>query len=125
MTLLLDTHVLLWWLADHRELSKRVRADIAAAPRVYVSAVSIWEIVVKQAVGKLQAPNELVATTLASGFEPLPVTLEHAERVAELPRHHADPFDRMLVAQALVERLTIVSRDERISAYEVSVLPWR
>lgn len=122
MSLLLDTHALLWWLADI-ELRSDARQAIADPDNlVVVSAVSVWEISIKRSLGKLDAPHDVVAAIDASGFEPLPVTGAHAERAGSLPQHHRDPFDRMLVAQAQHEGLSIVTRDEAFGDYEVPLL---
>ena len=128
--LLLDTHVFLWWLADDDRLEARVRARIAApAEDVVVSAVSVWEIAIKAALGKLRLPgsdparlDELIP---ACGFRELAITARHATAVATLPSHHADPFDRLLVAQARAERATLVTFDPAMSAYEVPILGGR
>ncbi len=122
MRLLLDTQVLLWWLADDPSLSAAARGAIASEPEVFVSAASAWEIAIKRALGKLDAPDDLAATVAASGFKQLPITFDHAATAGTLPRHHEDPFDRMLVAQARCESLTLVTADKRISRYPVSVL---
>ena len=117
MRLLLDTHVLIWWDEGAR-LSREATSAIREAEQVYVSAVSAWEIAIKTALGRL-APTRTVAEAVAeSGFEELPVRLRHAEALVALPRHHRDPFDRMLIAQARAERLTIVTRDRAFEAYE-------
>jgi PIN domain nuclease of toxin-antitoxin system len=127
MRLLLDTHVLLWARAAPARLSKAARAALTD-PRhqLLVSAVSAWEIAIKHALGRLtlaRAPDVIVPELLAATqAETLPVGLEHALRVARLPPHHADPFDRMLVAQAQVEHLTILTADARFSVYDVPVL---
>ena len=121
MNLLLDTHVLLWWLADDPGLSEKQRSAIAdPANVVYVSAASAWEIAIKKALGKLIAPNDLRAALVASELEQLPVTVAHAEAVGGLPPHHRDPFDRMLIAQAGVEDLTVVTGDPVFAQYEVT-----
>lgn len=121
MRLLLDTHVLLWWLADAPELEARARAAIAdAANLVYVSAVSVWEIEIKRALGKLRVPADWAKSLNEGAFRRLPVTWEHALRVARLPPIHRDPFDRLLVAQAHVERLTLVTGDATVRRYGVS-----
>ncbi|MGH8899056.1 MAG: type II toxin-antitoxin system VapC family toxin [Egibacteraceae bacterium] len=123
MRLLLDTHALLWWLADDPALSAQTVEVIAAEADVYVSAVSVWEIAIKRALGKLDAPEGLAAAVVASGFQQLPIRFRHAEVAGALPRHHNDPFDRMLVAQAQCESLTLVTSDARITSYQVAVLP--
>ena len=120
MNLLLDTHILLWWLADDPGLSEKQRSAIAdPANLVYVSAASAWEISIKKALGKLIAPNDLGAALIASELEQLPITVIHAEAVGGLPPHHRDPFDRMLIAQAGVEDLTVVTGDPMFAQYEV------
>jgi PIN domain nuclease of toxin-antitoxin system len=123
MRLLLDTRVLLWWLADDRALSKQARALIANEPEVFVSAASAWEIAIKRALGKLEAPEDLLPALEAGGIRRLPIDFEHAAVAGALPRHHDDPFDRMLVAQAQREGLTLLTSDIRISRYAVTVLP--
>lgn len=123
MRLLLDTHVLLWWLANDSALGEEAREGISApGSSVYVSAASAWEISIKQALGKLDAPSDLVRQLGTHRFEPLPITVSHAYAAGALPRHHDDPFDRMLVAQAGAEGLTLVTRDPRIVLYGVSTL---
>ena len=123
MRLLLDTHVLLWALGSPDSLRPEARAEIERACNVVlVSAVSAWEMGLKTAVGKLRMPSGLVDQLRAKRFTLLPVTIEHGLRVGELPLLHKDPFDRLLVAQAALERLTIVTRDPRIAAYDVDTL---
>ena len=120
MIALLDTHVLLWWLADDRRLGAGARALVAGPDNaVYVSAASVWEIGMKRALGKLDAPDDLIDAVERSGFDPLPIGLAHAELAGALPRHHDDPFDRMLVAQAMAEGATLVTADARLAAYAV------
>ena len=124
MNLLLDTHALLWWLTSDQTLSGEARTAIASTESgVFVSAASIWEIAIKKGIGKLAAPDDLEQQLEHHEFEPVPVSVRHALAAGGLPRHHDDPFDRMLVAQAQVERLTIVTRDPRMSAYDVPILP--
>jgi PIN domain nuclease of toxin-antitoxin system len=124
VNLLLDTHALLWWLDDHPTLSKKARAAIADGGNpVFVSAVTIWEIRIKQGLGKLTLPAEFRKVLDAQAFESLPITADHAHRLAELPDHHRDPFDRMLVAQAMTEKLVLVTRDPDIVRYRVRTLP--
>jgi PIN domain nuclease of toxin-antitoxin system len=120
--LLVDTHALLWWLADDPGLSAAAREALAEpANDVLVSAASVWEIAIKRALGKLGAPDDLPSHIEAAGFGWLPVTAEHAWQVRGLAAHHRDPFDRLLVAQSLVEQLPIVSADPRFAAYGVEV----
>jgi PIN domain nuclease of toxin-antitoxin system len=121
--LLLDTHALLWWLADDPELSEEARRSIADPDAaVFVSAASAWEVAIKRALGRLEAPDDLSAALDASGIRAMPITITHAEAAGALPPHHADPFDRMLVAQARAEGLTIVTRDPAFAAYAVATL---
>lgn len=124
MRLLLDTHILLWWLADDATLSPQLRSVIEdPASEVFVSAATAWEIAIKRAIGKLDFPMERLSESLAeSGFTPLAIQVPHAILAGALPRHHADPFDRMLVAQARHEGLTIVTVDPQIRNYAVAVL---
>lgn len=121
--LLLDTHIFLWWLDDNPRLSKKVRDRIADPETVvFVSAASIWEIGIKRAIGKLEAPPEIVAFVEEEGFHGLPMNMMHAEIASLLPPHHRDPFDRMLIAQGLSENLVIVTIDGRFEQYGVKLL---
>ena len=102
MRLLVDTHVLLWWLADDPSLGDEARESISASDSsVFVSAASAWEIAIKQALGKLDAPSDLGRQIELNRFVPLPITVHHAYAAGALPRHHDDPFDRVMVAQRL------------------------
>lgn len=122
MNLLVDTHVVLWWLADDPSLPARHRALISAPTNVcYVSSATVWEIAIKRALGKLTVPEGYVDELSGQGFIELPITWSHARRVSELPRHHSDPFDRLLIAQANEESLTILTVDDAFSRYEVSL----
>ncbi|MEM8903125.1 MAG: type II toxin-antitoxin system VapC family toxin [Actinomycetota bacterium] len=120
--LLLDTHVVLWLLSSSRRVPPEVVAD-CVDPRneVAVSAVVPWEVAIKRARGKLQAPPDLVDMIGRAGLTPLPISLEHGAAVEALPPLHRDPFDRMLIAQAQVERLTLVTADRRLGDYEVGL----
>lgn len=123
MNLLLDTHILLWALANDPSLESSARdAIVDARNRVLVSAVSAWEIVIKKALGKLRAPDDLPEQLIQRRFEPLDVTIPHTLAVGELPDHHTDPFDRLLIAQARTEGLTLVTRDANVHRYDVAVL---
>ena len=123
MRLLLDTSTLLWWLDDDRKLGAAARAAIASPDNeVYVSAASAWEISVKRASGKLEAPFDVADALERSFFIELPIEVAHAMAAGELPSHHKDPFDRMLVAQARVEGLTLVAHDAGIARYDVELL---
>ena len=121
MRLLLDTHVLIWWDEGAR-LTKKAGEAIRAADQVYVSAASGWEIAIKASLGRLSTDRHVADVLVESGFEELPVRLAHAEAVQELPWRHRDPFDRLLVAQAAVERLTVVTRDRIFEKYGVRTL---
>jgi PIN domain nuclease of toxin-antitoxin system len=115
--------VLLWALADDRSLEAKARAEIVdPGNAVLVSAVSVWEISIKRTLGKLKAPGDLLRQIEMSGLEALPITLAHADTAGTLPRHHDDPFDRMLVAQAVSESLTLVTRDPRLADYRIPIL---
>ena len=120
--LLLDTHVFLWWRSDVKRISAPARDAIANAPVVFVSAASAWEAAIKMALGRLALPEPFAAGSDASGFQRLPIQFEHAEAAAGLPRHHTDPFDRMLIAQATLEGLTLVTHDRAFDAYGVAIL---
>lgn len=123
MRLLLDTHALLWWLGDDPSLAEAAAAAIADGGNVaLVSAVSVWEVEIKRAKGALHAPDDLLDQIAAAGFELLPISAEHARDAGRLPRHHDDPFDRMLVAQAVAEDATLITGDTAISPYGVAVL---
>jgi PIN domain nuclease of toxin-antitoxin system len=117
LRILLDTHVLLWWLSGSPRLSPSARKAIADSQETYVSAVSVWEISIKLSLGKLQVNGDLEEHLHANHFLPLPVTLGHAMAAGKLPRLHQDPFDRMLVAQASIESLTILTADKQLAAY--------
>ena len=123
MELLLDARALLWWLADDPRLGRHARAEIAKhSNSIYVSAAAAWEIATKRAIGKLEAPGRIAAWIDEEGFLELPISVAHAVRSVELPAHHRDPFDRLMIAQAQLEDLTLVARDDRIDAYDVSIL---
>jgi PIN domain nuclease of toxin-antitoxin system len=123
LRLLVDTHVLLWWLADDRKLKANVRAALAAPENlVFVSAASLWELRIKEGLGKVRLPDDFEEALDAQAFEQLSVTAAHAHALKGLALHHRDPFDRMLVAQASLEGLTIVTHDEALKAYGVPLL---
>lgn len=122
MKLLLDSHVLLWWLFDDDRLSEPAREMIAdGAAEVIVSAASVWEIGIKRALSKLAAPDDLPEQLQSSGFTGWSITVDDARAAANLPRHHGDPFDRMLVAQARERGATLMSADRRLGDYEVEL----
>jgi PIN domain nuclease of toxin-antitoxin system len=121
--LLLDSHALLWWLADNGELSADARAAIADPENeALVSAAVVWEIEIKRALGKLQSPDDLIDVLEPSGFGSLPITLDDATTAARLPHHHRDPFDRMIVAQAQRLDAVIISRDPVFATYNAPAI---
>ena len=123
MRLLVDTHILLWWLADSPSLSGRARELIADPDNaVFVSAVSLWEIRLKQSLGKLQLPSDFEERLAGESFESLPLLADHTREVASMPWHHRDPFDRMLIAQAQAASLTFLTADQIASLYGDFVL---
>lgn len=123
MRFLLDTHVVLWALADDDRLTPQLGELISDGRNdVLVSTASVWEIAIKAASGKLDAPSDLLEALTDAQFQPLAIEHEHAVRAGLLPRHHDDPFDRMLVAQAAAEGLTLVTADRRLGAYPVELL---
>ena len=121
MNLLLDTHVLIWW-DEGRRLAAEARRAIADADSVYVSAASAWEVAIKTGLGRLRPIRRVEQAVDESGFLELPVTFRHAEWVGKLPPHHRDPFDRLLIAQADVEELILVTRDPVFARYGVGVI---
>lgn len=124
MRVLLDTHVVLWWLAADPALPGPAVAVIAdPGTTVVVSAATAWEIAIKQAAGRLEAPDDLLEALDDSGFVTLAISPAHAVGAGRLPPHHGDPFDRMLIAQARAEGLTLVTVDQRFPEYDVDLLP--
>jgi PIN domain nuclease of toxin-antitoxin system len=121
--LLIDSHVLLWHVLDDARLGPAPTAAIEAGDaEVFVSTASLWEIAIKASIGKLDAPDDLPRRVEDLGFEMLPVTADHAWRVRSLPLHHRDPFDRLLIAQAQIERMPIVTADPAFARYEIDVV---
>jgi PIN domain nuclease of toxin-antitoxin system len=127
MKILLDTHTFLWWNTEDPQLSPHAREMIADGQNeVFLSAASVWEISIKTAKGKLvlpEAPSSYILSRMGLyRFQPLPVQISHAMQVYDLPRHHDDPFDRLLVAQSQVESIPLISADPEILKYEVEVI---
>ena len=123
MGLLLDTHVLLWWLSDSSKLSSKARSALESdASLAYISSATVWEIRIKEALGKIQAPQALLEVISKQGFIELPITWEHANVLRALEGHHKDPFDRILIAQARTEKMRIVTADGAFASYGVSTL---
>jgi len=123
VNLLLDTHIVLWWLEDHPALSSTVKNRIAHGENlVFLSAAVVWEIRIKEALGKLDIPSDFSIVLDRQPFEKLAIKVEHAHAVKDLPLHHRDPFDRMLIAQAVTEGLTIATHDQVFEKYSVPLL---
>ena len=123
MNLLLDTHTLIWAFSDDPTLSTAARDAIVDPENlVFASTASVWEIAIKRAIGKLRVPDDVNAQIVEHRFEPLPVTGQHAWTAGNLPPHHNDPFDRLLIGQAVEEGLAIVTRDQRFEAYGVPLI---
>ena len=120
--LLLDTHVFIWWRENSPRLGDDARRRIRSASVVFVSVASAWEAAIKIALGRLRLPESFEAGVVASRFDKLWIDFSHAEVVATLPHHHKDPFDRMLIAQAMSERLTLVTHDRRFGPYGIDVV---
>jgi PIN domain nuclease of toxin-antitoxin system len=122
VSLLLDTHVVLWAMIGDPTLGTDLLDRLRHDPEVFVSPVTSWEITIRQAAGKLNGPPDLAERVRDAGFRQLPVTHAHAISAGRLPMHHRDPFDRMLIAQAIVEGLTLATRDHDIQRYDVAIL---
>lgn len=122
MKLLLDTHTLIWWLANNPTLSEDAKKAISNPDNiVFVSAASAWEMAIKKSLGKLNAPEDLEIQIEKHNFQPLPITITHSVAVGDLPWHHKDPFDRIIIAQAICESATIITRDKKFALYNVLV----
>jgi len=123
MKYLLDTHILLWWLSNDKKLSKELRDTITDADNViYVSSASVWEMSIKSHLGKLSMPDNLDEMLVEKGFLSLSITLEHAVLAGHLPAIHRDPFDRMLLAQAKIEKLTLLTHDNLLKKYKIMTI---
>ena len=123
MRLLLDTHAFIWWDDESPKLDAELRGAIAdPGNEVFVSSACVWEIAIKRRRGKIDFMRDISDAVASNGFLPLPVSHRHAERAGSLPPHHGDPFDRMLVAQATIERMTLGTQDELIRAYGVATI---
>jgi len=118
--LLLDTHAALWWLSDDERMGETAARHLSdSANQVLLSAAVVLEVAIKRSLGKLDAPGDLTPTLIGAGALPLPITVDHAAGVGELPWHHRDPFDRLLVAQASIEGAVILTRDDALRAYGI------
>ncbi len=121
----MDSHVALWWLEGSGSLGPQSRQLVELADEAYFSVVTPWELGIKLALGKLDMPDGLVAALQLGGFIPLAITADHAEHAPTLPIHHRDPFDRMLIAQAQLEALALVTADQALGAYDVELVDAR
>lgn len=122
MRLLLDTHVFIWWNDNDTRLSNTARQSVSLADQVYVSIVSAWETVLKINLGKLRFAHDFPSIVARNSFESLNLTYDQIGQLTSLPLHHRDPFDRMLVCQAIAENLTLVTGDRRMAPYGVPVI---
>ena len=124
MKLLLDTHAALWWLSDDARIGNDAARQLTdETNQVLLSSTVVWEVAIKRALGKLRAPEDVATVLAASSFGPLSISIDHATLAGSLPSHHRDPFDRLLIAQATLDSLTIVTRDPRFAVYGVPLLP--
>jgi PIN domain nuclease of toxin-antitoxin system len=119
MNLLIDTHILLWWLNDDKKLSNKAEALLSKTENnIVVSAICGWEIAIKNSLGRIEIDIDKIQDAIvASGFSMLPISMQHGLKVASLPKHHNDPFDRLLVAQAMSESMQLVTHDKQIQRY--------
>lgn len=117
---LLDTHIFIWWMENDKKLSKEI-ISILSEPndQVFLSVVSVWEIIIKQAKKRLKVPDDIEGGIHDSGFKLIPITLRHVLAVKKLPFYHKDPFDRMLIAQAKAENLNLITTDQKIKKYDI------
>ncbi|MDP8968074.1 MAG: type II toxin-antitoxin system VapC family toxin [Actinomycetota bacterium] len=123
MKLLLDTHAALWFLAADARLGEDAERHLSDDTNlVLISAAVVWEVAIKRSLGKLVVPEEYLSLLLGAGVQPLAISVEHAAAVEDLPPHHRDPFDRMLVAQATIEQAALVSRDQALRPYDVTLV---
>lgn len=122
MKLILDTHVVLWWVRDDRRLKPAARKAIARADLVWISSATACEVSIKVSQGRLRVPEPIGVTVSMDDLTELPLTVRHAEELAVLPLHHTDPFDRLLIAQARVEGATIVTHDRAFEPYGTPII---
>ncbi len=120
---LIDTHILLWWLSDDKKLTKKIKAILSNPDNeIIVSAVTLWEIAIKKSLNKLKTPDFLKEVLHENSFKILPMTGDHALYVEHLPHIHSDPFDRLLIAQSIVEKVPLITKDPMIHKYKVSCI---
>lgn len=123
MNLLLDTHIILWWLDNNDKLPEEYFSAIADSNNIcFISSATIWEISIKSALGKLEIPDNFTDILEQEGFNELQISWEHAARIRQLPSHHKDPFDRLIIAQAIIEDYTLLTVDKIIPEYGVKLL---
>lgn len=119
---LLDTQIFLWWMTNDQRLTSKIKKILSDPHRlIYLSVASVWEIIIKQQIGKLTLPHNLLLTIKNCGFDLLAIELEHALEIQNLPDYHKDPFDRLLIAQAISEKLTLITSDAKIWKYQLNV----
>jgi PIN domain nuclease of toxin-antitoxin system len=121
--LLLDTQIFIWAMENSPRLKAKSRRTIAAADRCFVSLISAWEIAIKAGLGRITPPEPIEPAIVANGFAPLMITFDHVAAVQHLPNHHRDPFDRLLIAQALTDGLTFMSADRKFAEYGIAHIP--
>lgn len=123
MKFLLDTNTLIWWLGNDATLSQTAKKIIANPDNlIFVSAASAWEIAIKKQIGKLNVPDDLETQIKQKDFQALPIDISHAAYIEKLPLHHKDPFDRIIIAQAICENMKILTRDKKFDIYQVGVI---
>jgi PIN domain nuclease of toxin-antitoxin system len=123
MNAILDTHILLWWLDNPTLIKDNARSVISErSNNIFISSITIWEIVIKKSLGKLKIPNNLAEVIKNNRFLYLPIKPEHAFALEDLPDYHRDPFDRMLIVQSICERFTLITRDKQILHYQINSL---
>lgn len=123
MNILVDTHVVLWWLDDPKKLSDKARQLIESLENnIFVSSAVVWEIIIKKSIGKLKAPNNLLEMLKDEGFISLSITDQHVIKLEQLPSIHQDPFDRIQIAQALTEGFTLITKDEKMLQYDLACI---
>ena len=123
MKYLVDTHIFIWWMKQDKRIKKEIKSILQDPQNyIYLSIATVWEIVIKKKIGKLKIPHDWKVTLKESNFLLLPISLEHVYKLENLPLHHRDPFDRMLVSQAIVENATLITGDNKLWQYDVALL---
>lgn len=120
MNYLLDTHIILWWLTEPEKIAKKARDIISdRGSSIYISSVSFWEMAIKQSIGRLHFPINMIQLVTQQEFEILPIYANECLATSDLPLHHSDPFDRMLIIQAKLQDLILITRDKKLAEYPV------